>query len=105
MTFMVFERDKLTIDENYAQIPPKIVIEIDVKIELGDMQRDVYVLMKANKLVNFGVGKVMWFFMESKRVIVVDNHSWTSEEWDEDINILPGICCNIGHHLRHIHKK
>jgi len=102
---MIFERDKLTIDENYAQIPPKITIDLDIKVELGNMQQDEYVFLKTTKLVNFGVGKVVWFFTENRKVIVVDSQSWISQEWDQGINILPGIDCNIGRYLINKHWK
>gem|GEM_PF-3585582 len=102
---MVFESCKLTIDENYVQIPPKIIIELDIKVELGDMQQEEYVFLKATKLVNFGVEKVLWFFAESERVIVVDSKSWISQEWDGDVNILPGISCNIGQYMHNVNNQ
>lgn len=97
---MVFERRKLTIHENYAQIPPKITIDLDIKVELGDLTEDEYVFLKMNKLVNFGVEKAIWLFTESKKVIVMDSQAWTSSKWDDDITILPDVTCNITQGIR-----
>jgi hypothetical protein len=96
---MIFERSKLTIDENYAQVPPKITLDLDVKAELGDMTEDEYAFLKASKLVNFGVAKVIWIFTKSEKVLVVNNQSWTSSEWNSEVIMLPGISFNIGQYL------
>jgi hypothetical protein len=97
---MIFERNKLTIDENYAVIPPKITLNLDVKVDLGDMTEDEYIILKASRLINFGVKKVIWFFANAKKVVIVDRQCWASSEWDVGITILPGITCNVGQYLR-----
>lgn len=97
---MVFEKHKLTIDENYAQIPPKITIDLDIKVELGDLTEDEYIFLKMTKLVNFGVEKAIWVFTNSKKVVVMDSQTWISKKWDDDVDILTGIKCNIAQSLR-----
>ena len=96
----IFKRRDLVIDEHYVQVPPKITLDFDVKAELGAMTEDEYIFLKANKLVNFGVGQAIWILTRSKKVIVVNNHCWKSFEWDSEINVLPGVNLNIGQHLR-----
>lgn len=96
----VFERNKLTIDHKYAQAPPKIALEVDVKVKLRDITEDQYVTLKINKLVNFGVEKVIWFFSKQQKVIIATNQSRFSSEWNKEVNILPGISCNVGNYLQ-----
>jgi hypothetical protein len=96
---MIFERSELTIDENYAQVPPKITLEIDIKVELRDMTEDEYVFLKGVRLVNFGAEKVIWFFTESKKVIIVTPVSWITYDWDRDVTIMQDITCNVAQFL------
>lgn len=88
------------IDEFYAQVPPKIVIEVDISIDPDDMDYDSYIFRKTQKLLNFGVEKVVWITTKAKKVTVATpNDDWQVRDWHKDVEIMPGIVVNIGQYL------
>nr|WP_295926153.1 Uma2 family endonuclease [uncultured Dyadobacter sp.] len=100
---MIFDKDVLTIDKidlNYVQVPPTISIEVDTRIELEDATESKYVALKTMKLLEFGVEKVIWFFTETKQVMIATPGNWTTFDWDHQVAIMPGAMCNEGQYLR-----
>lgn len=99
---MILDKDVLTIDRinlNYIQVPPTISIEVDTRVELEDIRESEYVTIKTLKLLEFGAEKVIWFFTESKKVMVATPGNWTTFDWDHDVTIMPGADCNVGEFL------
>ena len=100
----IFEKEKLfanKITKHYINIPPKVVIEVDVDIESINHQ-DVlfmemgYVSQKTDALLEFGVEKIIWILSESKKVLVATNDDkWYFLPWYNDIEIFDGITFNI----------
>jgi hypothetical protein len=104
---VVFEKSVLTPDKittRYVDVPAKIVVEIDVNVELPDKKTDLfeeYVVRKVNRLFAFGTEKVIWFFSKSKKVISATPHApWQFFDWGHDIELLSGIVMNIANHLK-----
>ncbi|MCF2520649.1 Uma2 family endonuclease [Dyadobacter sp. CY351] len=101
---MLFDRDVLTIDKinkHYAQVHPKISIEIDLDIELETFTQEGYMNIKTKKLLDFGADKVIWFLTQSKSVMIATNDgTWKTVDWNEDVEILDGITCNVGQYLK-----
>ncbi|MCF2499623.1 Uma2 family endonuclease [Dyadobacter chenhuakuii] len=101
---MLFDRDVLTIDKinkHYAQVHPKISIEIDLDIELETFTQEGYMNIKTKKLLDFGADKVIWFLTQSKSVMTATNDgTWKTVDWNEDVDILDGIICNVGKYLK-----
>lgn len=86
--------DKIT--KNYTNYPAKIVIEIDIDIDPSVMQDIEYLNRKTQKLLDFGVEKVIWVLTNIKKVMIANAHKpWMMVEWTEDIEILDGISFNI----------
>ncbi|MEO1655774.1 MAG: Uma2 family endonuclease, partial [Bacteroidota bacterium] len=53
----IYESSVLTpdkINEHYASVAPKIVIEVDIKADLSELQDYDYVPFKTKKLLDFG---------------------------------------------------
>jgi Uma2 family endonuclease len=100
----IFEKEKLfanKITKHYINIPPKVVIEVDVDIESIDHQ-DVffmemgYVSKKTEALLAFGVEKVIWILSEGKKVLVATNdNKWYLLPWNTGIEILDSVTFNI----------
>ena len=97
----IFVRDTIPNKRStqYAKTPPKIAIEIDVKADYDidfDSFED-YIHQKTQKLLDFGVEKVIWILSaEPQQVIVatqIDTHVY---EWSANIEILDGVsfCMN-----------
>lgn len=100
---MVFDYNILTIDQinlNYAQVPPAMCIEVDTRVELQDATESEYVTLKTMKLLEFGAAKVIWFFTETKKVMIATPGSWTTFDWNHEVVLMPGALCNIGQYLR-----
>ncbi|MEN9612847.1 MAG: hypothetical protein RLZZ628_3661 [Bacteroidota bacterium] len=85
----------------YANVPPKLVIEVDVKIETeSKTPGDIAWQVKTKKLHEFGVEKVIWFFTTSQMVLVAQrNQHWIMANWHEDIVLWEGLKVNVGQYL------
>jgi len=84
------------VDETYFSIPPKIVIEVDVKINLDDqgfMSPTDYVNIKTQKMLDFGVERVIWIttaYAARKVMVAEPNNDWILTNWDSEIDVAPG---------------
>lgn len=100
---MIFDKDVLTIDQitlNYIQVPPKVVIEVDTRVEFEDISQSEYVTVKTLKHLGFGAEKVIWFFTETRKVMIATPENWTIVEWDDEVTLMPGAVCNVGQYLQ-----
>jgi Uma2 family endonuclease len=87
---------KYRLDEHYFSVAPKVVIEVDVKIELEDMDATDYWTTKTDLLLGFGVEKVVWVFTEDKKIILAEpNKKWIECDWVEDFELLPNHILNL----------
>ncbi|AQG81916.1 Uma2 family endonuclease [Spirosoma montaniterrae] len=100
---LVFDNATLpieAIDEFYAQVPPKIVIEVDISADPTDMDTDSYIFKKTQKLLNFGVERVIWITTQAKKVTVATPHDdWQVKDWHKDIEVMEGLSFNVGRYL------
>ena len=89
------------VDEHYFQIPPKVVVEIDIKVDLSDAAQEAYVKKKTEKLFQFGVERVIWVFSASQQVILAElNQDWLIRDWHLPFVIVDNYSINIGEMLR-----
>ncbi len=100
----VYEKSKFTpaeISQEYIKVPAKVAVEIDFKI---DITRDAdydYLNIKTQKLLNFGVEKVIWIFSKSQKVMIAQrNVDWLIKDWNQDIELIDGHFFNIGQYLK-----
>lgn len=87
----IYEKKQLKeqLTNKYLVIAPKIVIEVDTKIEFDQMSASDYVHIKTEKLLNFGVEKVIWIFTESEKVLVAEaEDDWRIKTWEKEIQLL-----------------
>ncbi len=80
----------------YADVAPKMVIEVDVAIEYDGTPMD-YVHAKTQRLLDFGTERVIWIFTPSRKVMIAEKSapSWLTVDWDQHITLLPGLEFNI----------
>ncbi|MCF0056726.1 Uma2 family endonuclease [Dyadobacter sp. CY356] len=102
---LIFDNQVLKIEKinkKYADVPPKISIEVDIDIALEDkFSENAYISIKTKKLLEFGAEKVIWFLTESKKVMVASAKAdWQTYDWNVDVEILDGITCNVGAYLK-----
>lgn len=99
---VIFDKSILTPDKitpRYVTVPPKVVIEIDVNVELPDHNSDLfqeYVIRKVDSLFKHGVEKVIWFFSKSKKVfIALPGQAWQIDNWNQDVELFGGVKVNV----------
>lgn len=85
------------ISTNYANYPPKLVVEIDIEIDPLSMPEIEYLQKKTAKMLDFGVERVVWILTYVRKVIVADRqkNTWLMVDWDTDIELMEGINFNI----------
>ncbi len=88
---------KYHLDDHYFNVAPKIVIEVDIKIELEeDMDPKNYWIEKTKVLFDFGVEKVVWVFTEGKHVIIAEpDQPLRLYSWKRDFELLPNHVLNL----------
>jgi len=85
----------------YVSVPARVVVEIDVRIDLRDPEDANYVNRKIRKLLDFGTERVIWVFTDSRQVLLAERgaDAWLTMDWHRDIELLDGQRFNIGQYL------
>lgn len=102
----IFDKSILTVDKigkHYPDVPPKIVFEIDLNIELEELRMTEieYVLTKTRQLLEFGVEKVFWITTKTQKVsIATPDKNFAFISWDKDIELFDSLNFNIGQYLK-----
>jgi len=103
----IYDKKVLTADKitnKYIDVAPKLVIEVDVNVEMADTTSNLFeefVLRKVKNLHKFGTEKVVWLFTKSKTVIVAyPDGTWKVLDWDKEIELIDGVKCNIDKYLK-----
>ncbi len=94
----IFRQGAVALVSEYAEVPPEAVIEIDTKADLKGWDRPIdYFHQKTEQLLDFGVGKVIWIFTKSQKVMVCEkNADWIVSDWHKDILIIENVILNTG---------
>lgn len=83
----------------YFDVPPKVVIEVDIKADVADLpgQEADYLFEKSQKLLDFGIEKVVWVLTRSQKVFVASQgqRQWAVTNWDYDIPLIDDCILNI----------
>lgn len=103
---VIFDRAQLTPDKitpRYVTVAPKVVIEIDVNVELPDRNSDLfqeYVIHKVENLFKNGVEKVIWVFTKSKKVFVaLPDEPWQMDDWNKDVTLFENVTVNVAAYI------
>ena len=89
------------ISTKYTDVPPKITIKIDVKAEYEDLTELGYIYKKTQKLLNFGVEKVIWIITSVGKVTVsTQEKNWETMDWNKDVEIMDGRSFNVANYLK-----
>jgi hypothetical protein len=79
--------------ESYTPIPPKFIIEVDIKIDPKDYEDEPptgtemdYILEKSGQLLDFGVEGIVWILTKGRRIIVIKSHRIVEVfQWNETV--------------------
>jgi Uma2 family endonuclease len=94
MDIPIYEIEKhFILTTQYANVPPKILIEVDIEADTENFENDFdYYFTKTQKLLDFGVEKVIWIFTSAQKVIVSgQNMEWKTINWNVKIDVMPDI--------------
>jgi len=99
----IFERSNFPakkINVHYADIPPKVVVEVDTNIDYSEVGAFDYVHLKTQKLLDFGVQRIIWIFTRSQKIMVAEpSKDWLIKGWNQEIELLDGKFFNVGAYL------
>lgn len=100
---MVYDRKVLTnekITTKYVDVPPKVAIEVDVKVELKNETEWAYVFRKNEALFAFGAEKVIWVLTDIRQVLVcLPGKEAEFLGWDREIPVVDDVTFNVGQYL------
>ena len=95
----IFEKDKIVLNDKYFTVAPKVVIEVDIKIDLAETEWNneiEYLLDKSQKLLDFGVERIIWITTKAKKIFVITpSDKWYVVNYQEDIQVLDDCVLNI----------
>ncbi len=104
---VVFDRKVLTPDKitaKFVEVPPRLVVEVDVNVELPDRDSDLfqeYVVRKIRRLFASGTEKVVWVFTKSQQVFsATADAPWQVYDWDQDVELMEGVSVNLANYMR-----
>ena len=90
----IFPGNRLS--KKFADVPPKIAIEVDIIADVAEMTETGYIYKKTRKLFDFGVQKIIWVLTEPQVVLIATPERIETVSWDIDIEIMDGHAFNIG---------
>jgi len=102
----VYDKKILTakkINKHYANVAPELVVEVDIKVELEDLNEIDFINKKTQSLLDYGTKKVIWVISESQKVLIAENgkeKDWILRDWNKDFDLFSGITANIGQYLK-----
>lgn len=101
---IIFEQLQLEsykFDDKYFNIAPKIVLEVDVKADVANEGTMEYINRKTQKLLNFGVEKVIWVLSKNQKIIIATpNNDWIMRDWARSFEIFDNVPLNLKEELK-----
>ncbi len=97
----IYEKSKLKKVKDLnklLEIPPKYVIEIDIKAAKEDIEDSAgYYHQKTDQLLDFGVETVIWIFTNSKKIMIAQKgkKNWETTSWAETFYTIENIALNV----------
>ncbi|MGB3850586.1 MAG: Uma2 family endonuclease [Tunicatimonas sp.] len=81
---------KTPLKNKYFAIPPRAVIEVDTNAETSNFNASAdYYHLKTEKLFEFGVKEIIWFFTKTRKVSVAyPQQDWLTKDWSKPVNLL-----------------
>jgi len=92
------------LNNEYIKTPPKIVIEIDTKADLSELENSFgYYQKKTKELLDFGVERVIWIYTDTQTVMLAEQgQPWQLQEWTESFEVLENVVLNISELMREL---
>ena len=95
----IFLKADVQLNNKYFRTAPKIVIEVDIKVELTETSWNSemsYILEKSQKMIDFGVEKLIWISTHNRKIFIITPHeNWYFVDFNQDVQILDGCILNV----------
>ena len=96
----IFDKSSgLTLTNKYFTTSPQIAIEVDVNIEPDELfvgKESGYVHEKTQRLLDFGVERVIWITTQPRKIFVATQTApWTTQDWDANVPVLDAVVLNL----------
>jgi len=91
-----------SLTNHYLDIPPLLAIEIDSKASMVSFNNPAdYYHKKTQKLLDFGVEKVIWIFSESRKVMIArTGEDWITADWHKEISLVENVSISLAEILK-----
>lgn len=77
------------INEQYIQVPPNVVFEIDTKAALEDYDNpNDYYALKTKRYLDFGVDQVIWIYTKKRSIEVSTSMGKETFIWNDEVVFL-----------------
>lgn len=93
-----YEKEKVTVKGKFFDVAPKVVVEVDIKIDLDEFPaRDQdYIYEKTEAMLGFGTERVIWITTKSQKVFVATKgEPWLTLNWNNTIPVIDNLTLNI----------
>jgi Uma2 family endonuclease len=94
----IYEKQKVTIKGKFFDVAPKVVVEVDIKVDLEAfpaMEQD-YIYEKTQAMLDFGTERVIWITTKSRKIFVaVQGETWVTLNWDATVPVLEAVTLNV----------
>ncbi len=88
----VFKKGDVDISEKYADVPPVVAIEVDVKAEVESEGDLGYIIKKSWDLLDFGVKRVVWILTSPRSVLIFEpNGPAVILNWEDEFEVWEGV--------------
>ncbi|MCB0519490.1 MAG: Uma2 family endonuclease [Lewinellaceae bacterium] len=98
----VVEKSVLTpkkVSRKYMNVPPKLIVEVDVKVELNETDFSSvidYMFFKTGEVFKHGVQKLIWILSRTGKIVMAENGKpWQIYDWSENLEFMDGIEFNV----------
>ncbi len=93
----IFKNENFVFSEYFSNLPPEVIIEIDVKADTENETEFDYVLEKITDYHRFGVKKVIWIFSKTKKIMDAPaNKPWVMLDWTESVSVIDALELKVG---------
>ncbi|TAK35794.1 MAG: hypothetical protein EPO28_14220 [Saprospiraceae bacterium] len=84
----IFKKENLLIHRHFSDLPPEVILEIDVHADTEATTEMDYVLEKIQDYLDFGVKKVIRIFTKNRKVMVATKEEpWLTQSLSMDIEV------------------
>ena len=88
----IFSRENWNWQPKFSNLPPEVILEIDVQAELEGITEMDYISTKIKDYLDFGVKKVIWIFTKQQLVFVATQQlPWLTYDWSTEIEVVEGV--------------